>query len=578
MKKVLIDLLKKYKLHFLWVFVTLFTFEMTRFIPVQKVGNIIDLLSDVTNNKGLIIQDFIVFFACVIIHCIARSLYKYIVKATTYKFEKDLRNEVFTKFLNLKIKDMQNTKNGELMSYITKYVNDIRGGVYGIIAYGIRTIFAFSVLFFLMFNVNWNLTIIVIFPMVIESIIVNKLKDKIKNSEKLAQEAFTKMSEFVQESTDSIRTTKAFNEEEHQISVFKKKSEKVQNNYIQLGIYSSLLSASMGACFGICFAISFIFGTKFIIADLITIGGFVAFNSYIRELYWPLKWIPQLITRIKKMQVAFNKLNSFYEKDEEVLGISKNKLSGDIIINNLNFSYDNSEILKNINVTIKSGETLGIIGTIGSGKSTIANLLLKLYEVTDGQIFIDGKDINKIDTAEIRDSFCYITQENFLFSKSIRENIKLFRDFSNDDIMKSSRKAALTEDINNMEKGIETIVGEKGITLSGGQRQRVAIARAFLFDKNFFIFDDTFSALDNRTEKVILENLKELLKDKTCIIISNRISDVKHTDKIIVLDKGEIVQKGTHNELLAQEGLYRDFYNEQSSNEFLKEINIGEEF
>ena len=576
MKKVLIDLLKKYKFQYLWVIVTLLIFQMTRFIPVQKVGSIIDLLSDGINNKELIIRDFIVFFACVIIHCIARSLYKYIVKATTYRFEKDLRNAVFSKFLNFKVGDMQKIKNGELMSYITKYVNDIRAGIYGIIAYGIRTIFVFVVIIFLMINVSWKLTAMVIIPMIIESFILNKLKDKIKNFEKLSQEAYTKMSEFVQESTDSIRTTKAFNEEEHQISLFKNKSEKVQNNYIKLGIYSSLLSASMGACFGICFAISFIFGTKLIIADLITIGGFIAFNSYIRELYWPLKWVPQLITRIKKMQVAFNKLNSFYETDEEVLGISKKELSGDIIINNLNFSYEDTTVLNNINVTIKNGETLGIIGTIGSGKSTIANLLLKLYEVNNGQIFIDGKDINKIDTAELRDSFCYITQENFLFSNSISENIKLFNDFSNEDILKSSSRAVLTEDINNMENGIETIVGEKGITLSGGQKQRVAIARAFLFDKNFLIFDDTFSALDNRTEKAILENLKELLKDKTCIIISNRISDVKQADKIIVLDKGGIVQKGTHNELLAQEGLYREFYNEQSSNEFLKEINIGD--
>ena len=578
MKKVLIDLLKKYKFQYLWVIVTLLIFQITRFIPVQKVGSIIDLLSDATNNKGLIIQDFIVFFVCVIIHCIARSIYKYVVKATTYRFEKDLRNEIFSKFLNLKLEDMQNTKNGELMSYITKYVNDIRGGIYGIIAYGIRTIFAFGVLFILMLNVNWKLTLIVIIPMVIEGIIVNKLKEQIKNSEKHAQEEYTKMSEFVQESTDSIRTTKAFNEEEYQISLFKTKSEKVKNNYTKLGIYSSLLSASMGACFGICYAISFIFGTKLIIMELITVGEFIAFNSYIRDLYWPLKWIPQLITRIKKMQVAFNKLNIFYEINEEILGESKQQLAGDIVIKNLNFSYDNTNVLNNINVTIKSGETLGIIGTIGSGKSTIANLLLKLYEVNDGQIFIDGKDINKIDTEELRDSFCYITQENFLFSKSIRENIKLFRDFSNEDIMKSSVKAALTEDINNMENGIETIVGEKGITLSGGQKQRVAIARAFLFNKNFVIFDDTFSALDNRTEKLILNNLKEFLENKTCIIISNRISDVKQADKIIVLDKGKIVQKGTHNELLLQEGLYRNFYNEQSSNEFLKEINIGEEF
>ena len=575
MKKIIIDLLKKYKLHYLWIIITLFIFEIARYIPTKKIGEIIDLLNKSEINKERIIQSFIIFFICVIVYLITRTLYKYYIKATTYRFEKDLRNEIFRKFLSLKLEDMQNTKNGELMSYVTKYTNDIRGGVFGIIAYGIRTILAFGIVFILMLNINWKLTLIVIIPIVIEGIIVNKLKEKIKKSEENAQEQFTKMSEFVQESTDSIRTTKAFNEEEYQISLFNDKSEKVQNNYIQLGIYSSLLVASMGACFGLCYAISFILGAKLIIMDLITIGGFIAFNSYIKELYWPLKWIPQLITKIKKMQVAFNKLNKFYELDEEELGEYKNEIYGDIIINNLNFSYNNTNVLKDINLTIKSGETLGIIGTIGSGKSTIANLLLKLYEVNDNQIFIDGKDINKIDTEELRNSFCYITQENFLFSKSIKENIKLFKDFSNEDILESTKKAALTEDINNMEKGIETIVGEKGITLSGGQKQRVAIARAFLFNKNYVIFDDTFSALDNRTEKLILDNLKEFMENKTCIIISNRISDVKQADKIIVLDKGEIVQKGTHSKLLSEDGLYREFYNEQSSNEFLKEINIG---
>ena len=575
MKKIIIDLLKKYKLHYLWIIITLFIFEIARYIPTKKIGEIIDLLNKSEINKERIIQSFIIFFICVIVYLITRTLYKYYIKATTYRFEKDLRNEIFRKFLSLKLEDMQNTKNGELMSYVTKYTNDIRGGVFGIIAYGIRTILAFGIVFILMLNINWKLTLIVIIPIVIEGIIVNKLKEKIKKSEENAQEQFTKMSEFVQESTDSIRTTKAFNEEEYQISLFNDKSEKVQNNYIQLGIYSSLLVASMGACFGLCYAISFILGAKLITMDLITIGGFIAFNSYIKELYWPLKWIPQLITKIKKMQVAFNKLNKFYELDEEELGEYKNEIYGDIIINNLNFSYNNTNVLKDINLTIKSGETLGIIGTIGSGKSTIANLLLKLYEVNDNQIFIDGKDINKIDTEELRNSFCYITQENFLFSKSIKENIKLFKDFSNEDILESTKKAALTEDINNMEKGIETIVGEKGITLSGGQKQRVAIARAFLFNKNYVIFDDTFSALDNRTEKLILDNLKEFMENKTCIIISNRISDVKQADKIIVLDKGEIVQKGTHSKLLSEDGLYREFYNEQSSNEFLKEINIG---
>ena len=189
------------------------------------------------------------------------------------------------------------------------------------------------------------------------------------------------------------------------------------------------------------------------------------------------------------------------------------------------------------------------------------------------KIFIGGKDINEIDIQKLRDNFCYITQENFIFSNSIKENISLFnKSYDIKEIIESSKKACLTEDLKEMKDGIETLVGEKGITLSGGQKQRVAIARAFLSNKNFVIFDDTFSAIDNKTEKNILKNLKVFLKDKTSIIISNRISDVKDADKIIVLDQGKIVQEGKHKELLEREGLYRNFYNEQSSNNYLKEI------
>lgn len=578
MKKVFLKTLKKYKFQYLLVFMTLVIFQIARFIPVKKMGEIIDLLSDINKNSNLIIKNFIILIVLVIIYFISRTLYKYFVKATDSRFEKDLRDEVFFKFLNLKTKDMQNIKNGELMSYITKYVNDIRAGLYGFIGYGIRNIIASGLLLSLMFSVNWKLAVIVIVPMTIEVFIANKLKDKIKNAEKDAQDNYRQMSEFVQESTDSIRTTKAFNKENMQMSIFKNKSEKVQNKYIQIGIYYALLMSSMSMCFGLCYALSFIFGIKFIALNVITIGEFIAFNAYIKDMYWPLTWIPQLITRTKKMQVAFEKLNKFYELDNEFLGNSDNTLNGDIIINNLTFSYNKNKVLKDVNITIEKGKTLGIIGTIGSGKTTIANLLLRLYDIEDGKIFINGKDINQIDIEEIRNSFCYITQTNFLFSASVKDNIKLFQDFPEKAIIESSNKAALIEDINNMKDGIDTIVGEKGITLSGGQKQRVAIARAFLTNKNFVIFDDTFSALDNKTEKIILDNLKDLLKDKTCIIISNRISDVKHADKIIVMDDGEIVQNGIHKELLLEEGLYKEFYIEQSSNEFLKETNIGEEY
>lgn len=578
MKKVLINILKKYTIQFLEVLFFIIVFEITRFMPAKIVGEIIDIIGENIANNNLIINKFAILFLCIIIYCLSRTGFKYYGQAISHKIHRDIENDVFEKFLSLKLNNMEQIKNGELMSYIMRYTKDIKGGISGIIKYGIRTVFIFAVLIFYMVNVNLKLAVLVIGVVFIEGIILNFLKQKIKAAESDAQKAYTKMSEFVQESTDSIRTTKVFTGEEIQINRFREKSESVQNNYIKVGFYSALLYATVTLCFGICYGLVALLGTNLIIKDLITVGEFIAFNSYIKDLYFPLSWIPQLITRFKKMQVGIAKLEELYKLEGENNLEPIKEISGDIEIRNLNFSYTNNfKVLDNININIKQGQILGVIGTIGSGKTTVSNLLLKLYDVEDNKIFIGGIDINKINTKVLRDNFCYITQENFLFSTTIKENVNLFnQNYENSQIMKSIELAAFKEDLANMQNGIETVIGEKGITLSGGQKQRVAIARAFLFNKNFVIFDDTFSALDNKTENIVLNNLKELLKNKTAIIISNRISDVKIADKIIVLDKGKIMQEGTHEELLSKDGLYKNFYIEQSSNYYLEELNIGE--
>lgn len=574
MKEVLINILKKYKLQFLKICVFLLIYEISRFMPAKIVGEIIDIIGKNVANNNLIIKKFAILFLFVIIYCIVRTGFKYYGHIVAHLMHRDIENNVFEYFLNLKLKNMESIKNGELMSYIIKYTKDVKGGITGIIKYGIRTVFTFVVLIFYMVTVNLKLTVLVIGAVFIEGMVLNILKQKIKEAEVDAQKAYSKMSEFVQESTDSIRTTKVFTGEEIQINRFREKSESVQNNYIKVGFYSAILYATVTMCFGICYGLVALYGTNLIIKDVITVGEFIAFNSYIKDLYFPIKWIPQLVTRIKRMQVGIAKLDELYELEGEKFKESNLKISGDIEIKDLSFEYNNNlKVLENINIKIKQGQMLGIIGTIGSGKSTISNLLLKLYDIEDNKIFIGGTDINKIDTKDLRDNFCYITQESFLFSTTIKENVNLFdQNFEDLQVLKALNLAGFKEDLDNMQNGVETVIGEKGITLSGGQKQRVSIARAFLFNKKFVIFDDTFSALDNKTEKVILENLKELFKNKTTIIISNRISDVKIADKIIVLDQGKIVQEGTHEELLSCDGLYKDFYIEQSSNMFLEEI------
>ena len=232
-------------------------------------------------------------------------------------------------------------------------------------------------------------------------------------------------------------------------------------------------------------------------------------------------------------------------------------------------------VLENINISLKKGETLGIIGTIGSGKTTLLNLLIRLYPVKRGKIFIDGKDINDIPVTVLRENICFITQDNFLFSATLKENINLFKDtYDSFFVNESTKDAMIYDEIQEMPNQIETCLGgEDGVELSGGQRQRIAVSRAFLKRSNIIMLDDTFSALDNRTEKAVLENIEELTSDKTCIIVSNRISDVKNSDKIIVMDEGCIVEAGTHEQLLGNGGMYYSFYMQQSSKE---EENINE--
>ena len=420
-------------------------------------------------------------------------------------------------------------------------------------------------------SANIKLTLVSLIPIFMTIVVIILIRNRMDKSFKLAQKSFTELSEYVQESTDSIRTMKAFCGEEKQINEFEFKNATLKKNNINVSINQNLLFVCVSFGFGIAYAISLLYGSKLVLQGQISIGDFIAFNGYLAILEGPVNWIPWLFGRAKKFKVSFDRLNKMFKLPEEEIDnfekSNEDKLNGDIEIKNLTYNYPGyiETVLENINIDIKKGESLGIIGVIGSGKTTLMNLLLKLYDVERGKIFIDGKDINDIPVKTIRDNICYITQDNFLFSATLKENINLFKDeYKDEDIEDSTKQAMIYDEISHMDDGINTVIGEKGIDLSGGQKQRVVISRAFLNNSNIIIFDDTFSALDNRTEQHVLNNIKELTKNKTCIIVSNRISDIKDCDKIIVLEQGEIVEQGNHQTLLQKDGKYQEFYQNQA--------------
>lgn len=574
MKKILIKILNKYKfITFLTIFFIMLNIYFLTY-PPKIIGQIIDLLYDIGANKELIMQNTFYLLGICIVLLIVRMPWRWLVGYIPRSIERDLKDKLFEQFMKIKMTSIQNIKNGELMSYFVKDISEIRQFIYRLISYGSRFVFTMIIATYSMSkNVNLKLTIITLCPIIITLIIIIKIKMYLEQSFRKSQKYFTELSEFVQESTDAIRTTKAYTGETNQLKQFIKRNRSLREANNAVDVHSTLLSTCLNIGFGLCYGISLLYGSKLVLDGVITTGDFVAFNGYIGLFIGPVSWLPGIISKYKRSQIAYSRLDKVFSLEREKISIrdskeNKEEIIGNIEIRDLTFNYSGylENVLNNVNIKINKGETLGIIGTIGSGKTTLMNLLVGLYPVADGKIYIDGKDINDIPLKILRDNICYITQDNFLFSTTLKENVRLFKEeFEEEEIKESTKNALIYDDIEKMQNGIDTVIGERGQDLSGGQKQRVVISRAFLNKSKIVIFDDTFSALDNRTEQMILNNVKDLVKDKTCIVISNRISDIKDADTIIVLDEGNIIEKGTHEGLLNNHGKYYEFYKQQST-------------
>lgn len=572
MKKILIELYKKYK----WTFVIEIIFLIINVylvaIPSRIVGNMIGLLYDIEANRNAVFIEMSKLAAVCLGYIVVRVTWKNIEVKMEFTLSKDLKDQLFAKLLKSKIEKIEEIKNGRIMAFFVSDSKRVIKLSMRILSTIIRLVFNFIIIGILMAQAsNITLAIAAMVPVVFVLIIIFLMRNMVSEDFRKSQESFTILSEYVQESTDSIRTMKAFAGEDVQIDEFERKNNEVRTNNLRAIRNQSFMDVLIALGFGISYAITLLWGSNLVIAGKMTVGDLVAFTGYLGVLNMPVFWFPWLLTRFKKIRVSAERLSELVNLPEEDIAVQDTKnygtLNGDIKINDLTYNYPGyiERVLEHINIDIKQGETLGIIGVVGSGKTTLMNLLLKLYDVERGKIFIDGVDINDIPTKKIRDNICYITQDNFLFSASLKENINLFKDeYKDSEIEESTKMAMIYEEISEMQEGIHTIIGEKGIDLSGGQKQRVVISRAFLNGSNIIIFDDTFSALDNKTEQHVLNNIKKLTRDKTCIIISNRISDIRDCDKIIVMEQGVIVEQGNHESLLKERKKYYEFFESQA--------------
>ncbi|NVK84194.1 MAG: ABC transporter ATP-binding protein [Cytophagia bacterium] len=514
--------------------------------------------------------------AIMILMAFLRGFFLFLVRQTlivmSRKVEYDLKNEVFEQYQNLPLSFYRKNNTGDLMNRISEDVSQVRMYLGPGIMYGINLLVLFPMVIYEMLKVNVELTIYALLPLPILSLSIYFVNNVInKRSEKI-QESLSDLSTYVQEAFSGIRVLKAFVREKDSADKFAAESEKYKYRSLRLTFVNALFFPLIMALIGLSIILTIYIGGSQVIKGEITYGNIAEFVIYVNMLTWPvtaLGWITSINQRAAASQ---KRINQFLKEKNHIVSTEnlQSDIKGDVSFKNVTFDYPDSGIraLDGISFDVKAGESIAIIGTTGSGKSTIANLMLRLYDTSSGSISVDGKDIKAYDISSLRSQMGYVPQEVFLFSDTIQNNIAFGSDnISLEEVVQATKDADLFENISDFPKGLQTILGERGITLSGGQKQRASIARAIVRNPKVLILDDALSAVDTNTENTILNSLSRIMKGRTTVIISHRVSSAKLADKIIVLDDGKIIEHGTNESLLAQGGVYKELYEKQLKQE-----------
>lgn len=500
------------------------------------------------------------------------GLFRFVMRRTiiwmSRHIENDLRGELFSHLLKLNPSFYHNTRTGDLMARMTNDLEAVRQVVGPGYMYIADTIIKLIVSFGFMIFLSPRLTFYAVIPLLIMPFAVNLIGNRLHTRSLKVQEKFSEITANAQENLSGIRVVKAYRQEKNEIENFSGLSKVYIKLNMALAKLQGLFIPSMRLISGLSYLVVFYLGGLEIINGQLQLGAIVAFFGYLSMILWPMiaiGWVTSLYQRGKASLSRINKIlftePKVADNGTQDFDISMN---GKIEFKDLNFAYNGNNVLKNINLTFEVGQTIGIVGKTGSGKTTLVSLIARLFPVERGKILIDGIDINDWKLSELRKNIGFATQEPFLFSDTVRENIRFGNEKASDDyIIKASDIAALSKDIDTFQNGYETVVGERGITLSGGQKQRTAIARALVSDPVILILDDATSAVDTETENQINVRIKDVIHSRTSIIISHRISAVKDADMIIYLEEGRVSEKGTHEYLLDINGSYAELYRSQ---------------
>ena len=548
-----------------------------KIIVPKIIGDIVDVVKNYLDNTitdiEIVKQELITNITMILGAAILAGFFTFLMRQTfivvSRYIEFDLKNEIFKQYQRLSLGFYKKNRTGDLMNRISEDVSKVRMYAGPALMYSVTNLTLLIVTISYMFYKAPSLAVYAIAPLPLLSFSIYKLSAAIHKRSTIVQQYLSKLTSFTQESFSGISVIKAYGIEPRIIHDFNYLSEGSKNKNIDLVKVQALFFPLMILLIGLSnILVIYIGGNQFISGQIKELGTIVEFLIYVNMLTWPVAVVGWVTSMVQQAEASQKRINEFLKEQPDILNyeFSNSPIVGKLEFKNLSFTYSDTNInaLRNISFTVNQGETVAILGNTGSGKSTILELIGRLYDVENGQLIINDKNIKNLNLFDLRNSIGYVPQDSFLFSDSIINNIKFGKEnATEDEVFKAAKAAAVHKNIIEFKKGYQTILGERGITLSGGQKQRVSIARALIKSPQILLLDDCLSAVDTETEEKIINNLESITNDKTTIIVSHRVSSAKKADKIIVLDEGEIIQQGTHNELIKQVGYYKDLYTKQ---------------
>jgi ATP-binding cassette, subfamily B, multidrug efflux pump len=578
--KVFLDLgwfFKQEKKSYIFGTVILLFVALLQLVPPKVIGVIADHINNGTMTKGLLLEWMAVLVGAGLGMYVLRYFWRIMIFGSAVKLSKQLRNRLYKHFTNMSPSFYQKRRIGDLMAHAT---NDLQA-IQQTAGAGVLTLVdslstGGFVILAMGFTISWKLTLICLIPMPFMAILTSWFGTMLHRTFHKAQEAFSDLNDKTQESISGIKVIKTFGQEKEDIEDFSKQSQDVVEKNIVVAKIDSLYDPTISIIVGISFFLAITFGSKYVLAGELTIGELIAFTTYLGLLIWPMLAFGWLFNIVERGRASYDRVAALLREESDITdrGDALEIVpSGDIHydIEKFTFPGEKEPMLKNITFTLNRGETLGIVGKTGAGKTTLLKLLIREFEDYEGGITFGGHTLQEYKLEKLREVIGYVPQDHFLFSASVAENIAFTNPYApKEDIFGAAKLASIHDDILQFTEGYQTVVGERGVSLSGGQKQRISIARALLMNPEVLLLDDSLSAVDAKTEEAILSALRKNREGKTTIITSHRLSAIQHANLILVLDNGEVIERGTHEDLMAAHGWYKEMYLRQQLEELVE--------